>query len=111
MIDRIRKFGVSCLSLNCSRAVIEEMIDKYIDKCKECFSFQEICKNIKHIAEEKGYFEKEENTEYSQVELTREDIHIINRIVWKKIGEKILIIDFDKSGAKDFYFIKIDKEV
>ena len=68
-INRIIKYGVSYLSLNCSRAVIEEMIDKYIDKCKECFSFQEICRNIKHIAEGKGYFEKEENTEYANCSL------------------------------------------
>ncbi|WP_329904171.1 hypothetical protein [Porphyromonas pogonae] len=111
----ITKFGVSYLSLSCNSDIIEAIIDTYVDKCNEDFSFKDVCNYIKFIAEEKGYFEKEKNTEYSQIELQRKDIYKINIILWKKIWDKILIVDFDKSRHRpypnEFYFIKIGKQV
>ena len=111
MISRRQIIGTTNLKLTCDKQVIRNVIENYIEKVENSFSFKELYNYIKHIASENNYFDKEPNTEYSQIELLSTDVQTINLILWEKIWSKALIIDFHKNSYRqypeEFYFIKV----
>lgn len=114
MYIRKQIIGTSSLALMCDKKVFEGIIKGYIDNTEGSFSFRELYNYVKNIAEKNNYFDKEENTEYSQIELLNCDIQIINRVIWEKIWKKELIIDFYRNTFStypdEFYFIKIKEQ-
>jgi hypothetical protein len=111
MISRRRIIGTTNLKLTCNKQVLIDIIEDYIEKNENSFSFKELYNYIKHIANENNYFDKEPNTEYSQIELLSVDVQTVNLIIWEKIWNKTLIIDFYKNlyrqYPEEFYFIKV----
>lgn len=111
MISRRQVFGTTNLKLTCNKQVLRYIIESYIETSEGSFSYKDLYNYIKRIAIENNYFEKEPNTEYSQIELLNTDAQTINLILWEKIWNKTLIIDFHKNiyrqYPEEFYFIKV----
>src|SRR5690554_3243524 len=103
--------GNSYLELTCSKEALFEIIEKYIEGKETHFSFSELCNHVKRIAVERNYFKKEPNTIYSDIEFLNNDMKQINLIIWEKIINKELMIDFNQGYANQFsnqyYFLKI----
>ena len=103
--------GNSYLDLTCSKEALFEIIEKYIEGKETHFSFSELCNHVKRIAVERKYFKKEPNTIYSDIEFLNNDMKQINLIIWEKIINKELMIDFNQGYGNQFsnqyYFLKI----
>lgn len=103
--------GTSYLELTCSRDILNDIIEKYIEGLDTHFSFKNVCAHVVHVATKSDYFKKESNTIYSSIELANKDIYQINSIIWDKVLNKELMIDFNNGEANQFsnqyYFLKI----
>jgi hypothetical protein len=103
--------GTSYLELICSKEALYDIIEEYIESLNTHFSFKDLCSHVKRVAIKRDYFKKESSTKYSSIELLDNDIKLINSVIWDKIINKELMIDFNKGEAgqfsNQFYFFKV----
>jgi hypothetical protein len=102
----------SALSLKCSNDDLRSFVEDFIEQSDFYFTFNSLCLYIVSLANQKDLFVKESNVEYSEIELNGIDIKRINLIIWDKIWDRKIIIDFSKDkyqSSNDYRFMKMDK--
>ncbi len=111
MYYRIVKHETTPLPLKMDDEQLEELIDFFISEFDCTFSYNLLCNNIKYYALQNNLFEKEQYTEYSNIEISNKDHFRITKYIWEKIWNHKLIINFDNTiFGKDnhqFNFIKL----
>lgn len=107
-----RIMSKSALSLKCSNDDLRSFVEDFIEQSDFYFTFNSLCLYIVSLANQKDLFVKESNVEYSEIELNGIDIKRINLIIWDKIWDRKIIIDFSKDkyqSSNDYRFMKMDK--
>lgn len=90
---------------------LARVIDKIItDNDEKTFSFKSLCDSIMNVAQDSGKIEKKSNTVYLSNELDEKEYDRISILLWRKIWNQELCLNFhiDMAKGKDFKFIKVE---
>lgn len=83
---------------------IIKILDDYISHNDvEMFSYIQFCKFLFNYADEHNKLGKEKNISYLSVEMMPEDYRRVSRIIWEKIWNREIIIDFYKDPYNQNY--------
>lgn len=108
---RIYRFGISNIPLTYTFQELSKKVEKIVDEMPQQFTFASLCQRVIQIADNEGKLKKEQNTEYSSVQLTTKDVQSISRIIWDMIWKNKIYIVFNAypyhSESKEFVFAKI----
>lgn len=92
---QIYKFGTSTIPLTYTPEELKRKVEAIVDSMQETFSFDMLCQNLVHEAENESKLQKEPHTEYSSIRLTAKDIRNVSYIIWDMIWKHELFIVFD----------------
>lgn len=96
-------FGSTRLSLSYIDEELYEMVSSYIDGTKDEFTYIGVCNFIRERAKKENKFQKEDDTEYSDIELLPSDASRISKALWQKIWNKEIFIDLNKDIYRGHY--------
>lgn len=107
-------FGSSQLDLKYDDNELRDIIKAYL-KRKRKTSYMALCNYIISESDNKNMFVKDENTIYSNLELSEKEHERINLILWNLIWEHSLLINFrvpifGSHYNNDTYFIYINEK-
>ena len=97
MIVVITKYGRSALRLNYRNEELKKVVETFMDKVNTKFSFSELCDYVLERAAIEDRFQREPYTRYTDIVLTEQDEHRLSVILWQKIWNQELVIEF-RSG-------------
>ena len=93
----ITKYGRSALRLNYRDEELKKVVEDFVDKANTKFSFSELCDYLLERAAIEDRFQREPYTRYTDIVLTEQDEHRLSVILWQKIWNQELVIEF-RSG-------------
>lgn len=104
----ITKYGEVHLNMKYTDDELAQLIEEYFNS-GYCWSYKSLCKYVFNEAIKENKLNKEENTEYSTPEMSSIDASRITKLLWKKIWEKEIYIEFSYNDytspdRTDFYF-------
>ena len=107
----IHKYGITPLAVSYTDVELKNKISNFIDLSDNEVTYKRLCHYILNEAKKECKLKKEANTEYSEIEMLPSDATKISRILWQKIWDKEIFIDFNKNPyssnyPKDTVFIK-----
>lgn len=110
-----RIFGSTRLSLSYTDEELDEKVSSYVDMAKDEFTYNGVCGFIRERAKEEGKFQKEANTIYDDIELFPIDASRISRVLWQKIWNREIFIDFNKDpfhnySSQETFFCKVKND-
>lgn len=100
MIVVITKYGRSALRLNYKDEELKKVMEAFVDKVNTKFSFSELCDYVLERAAIEDRFQREPYTRYTDIELTEQDEHRLSVILWRKIWNQELMIEFRSSNMR-----------
>lgn len=86
-------YGKTALNMNYSDEELKDLINIYFNE-DGYYSYKSLCAYILNKAKENNKLDKEPNTEYSDIEISLFDADRITKILWNKIWNKEIYIDF-----------------
>lgn len=107
-------FGPSQLNLKYHDNELREIITDFLKKNRKT-SYMALCNYIISESENKNMFVKDDNTIYSNIELSEKEHERINLILWNLIWERSLLINFrvptfGSHYNNDTYFIYLNEK-
>ena len=98
------------LELSYSDEELEAVIDDYLMQVGTAtFPFSNLCDSVMYAAKNAGKIKEVPNTVYFSMNLSEKEYDRISLILWKKIWERKLILNFHKasSNSNNYYFRQI----
>lgn len=99
----IHKYGITPLAVSYTDVELKNKISNFIDLSDYEVTYKQLCNYILNEAKKEGKLKKEANTEYSEIEMLPSDATKISRILWQKIWDKEIFIDFNKNPYSSNY--------
>ena len=99
----IHKYGITPLAVSYTDVELNNKISNFIDLSDNEVTYKRLCHYILNEAKKEGKLKKEANTEYSEIEMLPSDATKISRILWQKIWDKEIFIDFNKNPYSSNY--------
>lgn len=106
------RFGTSQIPLLYTAEELNRAVELVIELIPASFTFGQLCNAIIDRADSEGKLKKEPHTQYSSIQLTKDDTNKLSYMLWQLIWEKKLIISFESNfqstDNKDFRFVKVE---
>lgn len=101
------KFGRSQLPLIYDDNELLAIIESFINQSHGIFNYTQMYEYVKSFALQNDGFKVEPYTRYSEIILTGFDEHRLSQILWNKIWQKKIMIEFHRYGCSqnsDMFF-------
>ena len=98
------------LELSYTDEELEAVIDDYLKQVGTIsFPFTDLCDSVMHAAKSAGKIKSVPNTVYFSMNLSEKEYDRISLVLWKKIWERKLILNFHKTSSisNNYYFKQI----
>lgn len=100
-------YGEYQLAMNYSVEELNQIIDKFIEAQKnegqETFSYRNLCHYLFRLALSENRLQKENDCMYNNPVMADSDATLVSKLLWERIWEKEIIIDFHESKYASSY--------
>ena len=108
------RFGTSQVPLLYTAEELKRAVELVMESFPASFTFGQLCNAIIDRVDSEGKLKKEPHTQYSSIQLTKDDTNKLSYMLWQSIWEKKLIISFESNFQstenKDFRFVKVESQ-
>ena len=94
MIVIISKYGRSPLRLTYNGQQLQRVVEDFLKGVKSTFKYSELYNHVLERALHEEAFVREPYTRYTEIVLTEDDEHRLSMVLWQKIWERTLMIEF-----------------
>lgn len=94
MIVIITKYGRTPLLLAYNDQQLKGVVDDFVKGIRTTFKYSELYNYVMDRALREDKFQRESYTRYTDIVLTETDEHRLSMILWQKIWEQELVLEF-----------------